>query len=220
MPHLAEPVVIPRATGLSLSTPKWDTPERTMVFVLVIVAVTIMAAIAMLPKTEEKAQVLISQERYEEAAALYEQKQNVARLNPFETYSLAGVYEVLGDTPALVELLETEIALRPRSDWARASLIEIYRTHRSPADEARLLFQNFAASPDAETYRRLIALSRLMGDRASELAALEIARLANLASDEDLIRIDYLRKNLTANAVIWRAPAPASETPSDLETQP
>lgn len=191
-----------------------------MVFVLVIVAVTIIAAIAMLPRTEEKAQVLISQERYAEAAALYVQKQNVTRLNPFETYSLAGVYEVLGDTPALISLLEEEIALRPESDWARTSLIEIYRAHRSPADEARLLFQTFAASPDAETYRRLIALSRLMGDRASELAALEIAKLANLASDEDRTRLDYLKNNLTTNAVIWRAPTPASETPSDLEIQP
>ena len=85
---------------------RMDPAERTNIFVAIIVLVTILAAIAMLPNTEEKAQVLLSQGRVEDAISLYETRRETAQLNPFEAYSLAGLYRDQGKAGLLVRLLE------------------------------------------------------------------------------------------------------------------
>lgn len=184
-----------------------DDPQRTLLLVVVIVLMTTLAAVAMLPNTEEKAQVLISQGRISDAIALYEAKRVTTRLNPFEIYSLAGLYEAKGSAPQLVRLLEDELALRPESDWARPKLVAIYHAARAYADEARILHQTFALDPGPEAYRRLTALYRLTGDRAGERLAIERAAAHGLASAADLERLDYLaspRAGVSGPAE-WRA---------------
>lgn len=197
--------------------PHWETPERSLLLVVTIVAVTIVAAITMLPNTEEKAQVLLSQGRVAEAIALYETRRDTVRLNPFEAYSLANLYAAGVQTDDLIVLLEDEIALRPDSDWARTMLVSLYRAHRDVADEARVLFQIFARAATPAAFRRLIALYRLEGDRAGERATLQWALTHDLASQADLERLDYLN-SLTSNA------APAAEwrsaTSGHLQLEP
>ena len=185
---------------------RMDPPERTKIFVAIIVVVTIVAAFAMLPNTEEKAQVLLSQGRVAEAVALYEAKRETTRLNPFEAYSLAGLYQTQGETGMLTRLLEEEVAIRPQSDWARPMLVDIYRAHGSYGNEARILAQLFAQSPTEGTYRRLIGLYRLDGDRTGERVTIELGRANGLASEHDLARLERLKSTLAMDeSAQWRS---------------
>lgn len=187
---------------------RMDPPERTRIFVAIIVVVTIIAAIAMLPNTEEKAQVLLSQGRVGEAIALYETKRETTRLNPFEAYSLAGLYKAQGETGPLTHLLEDEIAIRPQSDWARPLLVELYRAQKSYGNEARILAQIFSRAPTAADYRRLIGLYRLEGDRTGERATIELGRASGLASQHDLARLERLKSALAMDETAeWRSSA-------------
>ncbi|AEQ52570.1 hypothetical protein KKY_2562 [Pelagibacterium halotolerans B2] len=195
-----------------------ESPERTRIFVAIIVVVTIVAAIAMLPNTEEKAQVLLSQGRVEEAMELYETKRETAQLNPFEAYSLAGLYLAHGRNGPLTHLLEDEIAIRPQSDWARPMLVERYRADRSYGNEARILTQIFARTPTAADYRRLIALYRLEGDRIGERATIELGRANGLASEHDLARLERLKSTPVLDGIAqWHSSEPV-DIPSEQET--
>ena len=171
MPTLADHREPYRPTWLSGPGPlaflsRMDPSERTTIFVAVIVAVTIVAAIAMLPNTEEKAQVLLSQGRVSEAIVLYETKRETARLNPFEAYSLAGLYQAQGEIGPLTHLLEDEIATRPQSDWARPMLIGLYRLEGDRTGE-----------------RATIELGRTNG-LASQHDLARLERLKSAATDE------------------------------------
>lgn len=197
---------------------RMDSPEHTRIFVAIIVVVTILAAIAMLPNTEEKAQVLLSQGRVDEAIALYETKGETVQLNPFEAYSLAGLYLAQGRTAMLTHLLEGEIATRAQSDWARPLLVDVYRAGRSYGNEARILAQIFARAPNATDYRRLIALYRLEGDRTGERATIELARANGLASEHDIARLERLKSTPALDgAALWRSSRPV-DIPYDQET--
>lgn len=195
-----------------------DSPDRTQIFVAIIVAMTTIAAFAMLPNTEEKAQVLLSQGRIGEAVQLYETKRETTRLNPFEAYSLAGLYQTQAETSLLTRLLEDEIATRPQSDWARPMLVDLYRGDNAYGNEARILAQIFAREPSIPAYRRLIGLYRLEGDRTGERATIELGRAHGLASQHDLERLNRLKSPIAMDETAeWRsserAPAPfAQET--------
>lgn len=222
MPTLADHREPYRPTWLSGPGPlallsRMDPSERTTIFVAVIVAVTIVAAIAMLPNTEEKAQVLLSQGRVSEAIVLYETKRETARLNPFEAYSLAGLYQAQGEIGPLTHLLEDEIATRPQSDWARPMLIDVYRAQNSYGNEARILAQIFVRTPTAAAYRRLIGLYRLEGDRTGERATIELGRTNGLASQHDLARLERLKSAATDETAEWRSLA-LIDNPSAQET--
>ena len=199
---------------------RMDPAERTNIFVAIIVLVTIVAAIAMLPNTEEKAQVLLSQGRIEEAISLYETRRETAQLNPFEAYSLAGLYRDQGKASLLIRLLEDEIAIRPQSDWARPMLVDLYRGDNTYGNEARILAQIFARTPTAAAYRRLIALYRLEGDRTGERATIELGRANGLASQHDLARLDRLKSALAMDETAeWRSSARVDNTSSQETVQ-
>lgn len=187
--------------------PKWETPERSLLLVMIIVVMTILAAIAMLPNTEEKAQVLISQGRFEDAVSLYEQKRDTVRLNPFETYSLANLYQSASRFEALEALLEDEIVRRPDSDWARTMLAGLFRDEGRLNEEAQALSAVFTRLPNQADYRRLIVLYRLLGDRDGERATIEIGRAEQMATPSDLRRLDTLSSPQAdaAPSVLWRS---------------
>lgn len=193
----------------AIALPAWEAPERSLVMIVIIIAITMLAAIAMLPNTEEKAQVLLSRGQVGEAIALYERKRDSAWLDPFETYSLANLYAAKGRDRDLVALLEAEIARRPASDWARTLLTTHYREQGDMGDEARILFQSFARTPTQADFRRLIALYRLLGDRDGERATLTLARAENLTQPSDLERLDTLNSPMasTVPSAVWRSAA-------------
>lgn len=180
------------APNWALNPTKWEQPQRSLALVIVIVTMTTLAAIALLPNTEEKAQVLVSQGRVEDAVGLFERKREVTPLNPFETYSLAGLYARQNRGDDLLALLENEIVRRPGSDWAHFMLVSLYRDRGEIANEARILFQTFTHAPKAPDYRRLIAIYRVLGDRAGERSTLEWAKARGLASPADFDRLIYL----------------------------
>lgn len=208
----------PTRIGFGGLLSRMDTPERTRIFVAIIVVVTIFAAIAMLPNTEEKAQVLLSQGRMDEAVILYETKRKTTPLNPFEAYSLAGLYQEQGQTAVLTRLLEEEIAIRPHSDWARPMLVDLYRQADAYDNEARILAQIFTRDPSAPAYRRLIGLYRLAGDKTGERATIELGRTNGLASPHDIERLERLKSSPAIDDTVeWRssalaAPSLAQET--------
>lgn len=187
--------------------PKWETPERSLVLVMIIVVMTTLAAIAMLPNAEEKAQVLISQGRPDDAIALFEQKREIGRLNPFEAYSLAGLYRSSGRSDALEDFLKQEIVRQSDDDWARAMLVALYRDQGRLNDEAEALSDVMARTPSSTDFRRLVVLYRLLGDRDGERAALEIGRREKLATPADLRRLDTLNSPQAdaAPSVLWRS---------------
>jgi hypothetical protein len=198
---------------MSLSFSKWKTPEHSLVLVVITIAITMLAATAMLPNTEEKAQVLLSQGRVDDAIALYESRRAVASLNPFEAYSLATIYAGNARTFGLAGLLEEEIAIRPDSIWALDMLLPLYRHRGENANEARVLLRIFTHAPKESDFRRLITLYRLLGDREGERSTLERAKAQNMASTEDLERLRYLTSPNLAPAAVWRA----ADAPIELE---
>lgn len=203
----APPLWQSRGPAWMLNPAKWEPAQRSLALVTIIVAMTTLAAIALLPNTEEKAQVLLSQGRVEEAVALFERKREAAPLNPFETYSLASLYASQDRAADLVGLLEGEIARRPDSDWAHAMLISLYRGRGEIANEARILFHALMKAPSRAGFRRLIALYRSLSDRTGERTALEWARTEGLASPADSDRLTYLSSPEAdaAASTEWRA---------------
>lgn len=205
--HVEPRVASPKPWSIiDLPHHKWDGPERTMVLVLAIVATTMLAAIAMLPTTEEKAQVLLSQGRTAEAISLFEQKRSLQLLNPFETYALAQLYEAQSDTGALSTLLEDEIEQRPESAWALDRLIVLYRSEQQHTLEASAIGKRFQSDPNRPDLLRLIQLYRLTGDRQGERAVLEAALSAGLLDPAQTARLDFLVTHPLATPVTWLAP--------------
>lgn len=180
---------------------------RSLAIVALLTALSMVAAIAMLPNTEEKVAVLAAHQRYDEAIALVENRRARAGLTPYEVFTLAGMYRITHQPGPAISLLESEASTRPDDGWTLGLLAALYRDTGDAANEARILRRVFLMEPTAQTYRRLIVLLRMAGDREAErevIAQAQAAGLTGPADDERLLRLREPGVPRGA-ATVWRA---------------
>lgn len=178
---------------------------RSLLVVAALTALSMVAAVALLPSTEEKVAVLAAHHRYDEAVSLLESRRVRAGLSPYEVFTLAGMYRITQRPGPAIDLLEHEAAVRPGDGWALGLLAVLYRGIGDRVGEAKMLQQSFLVQPNAATYRRLMALQRLAGDRAQERDLIAQAQAVGLASAADGERLQHLLgpNGLDGEAAVW-----------------
>lgn len=204
---------------MSAMTDVFSYTNRSLAIVALLTALSMIAAVFMLPNTEEKVAVLAAHQRYDEAIALVESRRARVGLTPYEVFTLAGMYRITHQPQPAIALLEDEASVRPGDGWTLGLLAALYRDTGDAANEARILHQAFLIEPTPETYRRLLALLRIAGEREEEGQVIALAQAAGLTSAADDERLQRLLEMpaFEGAATVWR-PAGAKPTSNTTST--
>jgi DNA-binding SARP family transcriptional activator len=185
-----------------------ENANRSLVAVVLLAGVTLLGMIALLPSTEEKAAVLMAEQRYDKAVDLLEDLEERDGLNRYEMFMLTRLYLLSGRNESAIDLLERKVAATSDNEWAIQQLIELYRANRDFEGEVRMLQRRYGLDGNEDDYRRLLGLYRLAGRYNDERALLRAAADKGQASAADLERLARLDAGAVQNAkaVVWAAP--------------
>ena len=192
-----------------LPPPEADRPDRSLLAVIVLAMLALAGVIALLPGTEEKAEGLLADGRYDDAIEILAATGAERPLDPYEDYLLFKLYILTKQPDSAAMLLEQAPALKSENAWARRQLSDLYRETRNFAGEATALRQLYDLDPTDTDFARLRMLYRLTGDAGNEASLLAQAIAAGRSERTFFERLDYLQNRAFdgSQAAIWVAPS-------------
>src|SRR5436190_11685565 len=148
--------------------------RRTHHFVVVVLVSLLVAAAVLAPGRQERAAMLASEGRYEEAIALLQRQLAGSPHNPDLLAALARSYAALGEVDRAIGAFEAYLYVRPADLDARNRqaqlLLQCGLMDRYLETEAYLV----AANPTADRITRFLELLRLQGRTDEETAMAEV----------------------------------------------
>src|SRR4051812_38483546 len=147
--------------------------RRTYHFVVIVLVSLLVAAAVLAPGRQERAAMLASEGRYEEAIALLQRQLAGSPHNPDLLAALARSYAALGEVDRAIGAFDAYLRVRPEDLDARNRqaklLLQSGLMDRYLETEAYLV----AANPTADRIARLLELLRLQGRTNEETAMAE-----------------------------------------------
>jgi tetratricopeptide (TPR) repeat protein len=196
-------------------------PARS--FVLLVLAILIVAGYLLAPRRNETFAIMRDQRQQLAIIALLEPRLAASEDDPYLLATLARSYAEVGEQWRAAELLERYVALRPKDAEAYGQLADLYQVIGDPERRLARLQKSVALRPQLSRALELAGLYRDAGRFADERAVLAsheadlsldsglLLRLAQLrAADGDLpgaIRTLMRPEVLTASASAIRPPA-------------
>jgi hypothetical protein len=183
--------------------------DGTLIAIALLAAATLAGAIALLPSSEEKAQGLMADGRYDDAIEMLVAVEEERPLDAYEGYLLFHLYMLTHQPNGAAMLLDREPALQSDNAWALRQLSDLYRVTGNIPGEASILRRLYEISPTDTDFARLRVLYRLTGDYANESSLLSQAIAAGRTERANVERLAYLRSlpSSGSQAAIWVAPA-------------
>lgn len=193
----------------STHTPISAPPDRSLLAIMVLALLALAGAFALLPSSEQKAEGLLAEGRYDDAVEMLVGIEYERPLDAYESYILFKLYMLTKQPDRAAMLLDQEPALQVDDAWALRQLSDLYRQTRDVRGEASALRQLYDISPTDTDFVRLRLLYRLIGDGPAEASLLAQAIAGGRSEQAHLDRLAYLQGQSTtgAQAAIWVAPA-------------
>ena len=193
--------------------------DGTLIAIVLLAAAALAGTIALLPSSEEKAQGLMADGRYDDAIQMLVAVEDERPLDAYEGYMLFRLYMLTRQPDGAAVLLDREPALQANNAWALRQLTDLYRETGNIHGEASILRRLYDISPTDADFARLRILYRLTGDLANEASLLSQAIAAGRSEKVHTDRLAYLNAlpSSGSQAAIWVAP---SGKFSDFATPP
>ena len=183
-------------------------PDRTLLAIMLLAAVSLAGTLALLPGTEEKAEGLLAEGRYADAIHTLVAVEHERPLNGYEGYMLFKLYMLAREPDNAAVLLARQPALQADNAEALRQLADLYRQVDNMPGEVATLRQIYEGNPNDADFARLRALYRLMGDAQGEASLLTTAIAAGRTDEASLERLAYLQdlSPTDVRAALWVAP--------------
>ncbi len=165
---------------------------RTRQFTLVVLGVLAVAAVALSPRRDERAAMLIGEGHLKEAMSLLETRRVAAPKDPEVLAMLGRTYLALGEIPQAIDAFDAYLAARP-NDWeAREREAELLLQQGLVDRYLEALAHAAASAPTRERVTRLVELYRLHGRVREETDTLKTFAARDLLSLGQLERLGAL----------------------------
>lgn len=182
-------------------------PDRTLPMVILLAVMALLGLFALLPGSEEKAEGLLADGRFDDAIAVLVAVEQERPLDAYEGYMLFKLYMLTSRPDNAAQLLEQQPALQTDNGWALRQLSALYRQRGDIAGEATTLRQLYDINANDADFARLRVLYRLSRDVDNEAALLTASIAAGQATEIHRQRLAYLRSTAKRGtpSTIWTA---------------
>lgn len=143
--------------------------------------VVLIAGYSLIPRTAERAAMMMRDERIEEARAILLQAYERGDRRPNIIVELAHVHQIMGDNEASAKLLSDYIKAHAENTRAFEELLKLKRWENNPAAQRELLEALVAQYPDGPHVKQLLSIYRLLGEYDAEMRLLK-----RLASEQEI----------------------------------
>lgn len=184
-------------------------PDRTLMAILLLAAVSLAGTLALLPGPEEKAEGLLAEGRYTDAINMLVDLEDERPLNGYEGYMLFKLYMLAREPDKASLLIAQRPDLQVDNIEALRQLADLYRQMGDVRGEVVTLRQIYDATPSDEDFARLRVLYRLSGDTAGEASLLAKEISTGQLDRVSLARLAYLQtvSPTSVRAALWIAPS-------------
>lgn len=184
-------------------------PDLTLVATVMLAFIALAGTIALLPSSEEKAEGLLVEGRYDDAIEMLVAVEDERPLNAYEGYVLFKLYLLTGQADDGAILLNREPALQGNRNWALRQLSDLYHEAGNVRGEISVLRELYDAGPTDADFIRLRLLYRLTGDVDNEASLLSQAIASGRTDKVHVDRLAYLKtlQQSGTQAAVWVAPA-------------
>lgn len=182
-------------------------PDRTLPVVILLAVMALLGLLALLPGSEEKAEGLLADGRFDDAIAVLVAVEHERPLDAYEGYMLFKLYMLTSRPDNAAQLLAQQPALQTDNALALRQLGALYRQRGDIPGEAAALRQLYDINANDADFSRLRVLYRLSRDVDNEAALLAASIAAGQATDIHRQRLDYLRSTAERGtpSTIWTA---------------
>lgn len=184
-------------------------PDRTLLAIMLLAALSLAGMLALLPGTEEKAEGLLAEGRYADAINMLVAVEEERPLNNYEGYMLFKLYMLAREPDRAAQVIGQQSALQFDNTDALRELSDLYRQMGDVHGEIAILRRIYDSSPNDADFSRLRVLYRLTGDTAGEVSLLTKAVGSGRSDAPSLERLAYLQALSTngVNVALWVAPS-------------